>query len=58
MSNLAGERLTKITLNLYANDVEWFRKRYGWGYSEHIRDIVRNEKNRIQRQMQGEPGDE
>jgi hypothetical protein len=33
--------ITKITLNLYTRDVEWFRKKYPQGYTEVIREVVR-----------------
>lgn len=34
------ESLTKVTLNLYSTDVEAFRARYGFGWSEQIRNVV------------------
>lgn len=41
MPKIAGDPLTKVTLNLYESDVNWFRKRYGQGYSTFIRDMIR-----------------
>ena len=35
------EPITKVTLNLYTTDVEWFRNRYPQGYTEEIREAVR-----------------
>lgn len=35
------EPITKITLNLYTRDVEWFKARYPEGYTEAIREAVR-----------------
>lgn len=40
MPKLAGPPLTKVTLNLFTADVEWFRQRHGQGYSEIIRAVV------------------
>lgn len=41
MTRTSDEQLTKITLNLYTRDVEWFKANYDWGYSEAIRKAVR-----------------
>ena len=35
------EPITKITLNLYTRDVEWFKDHYPIGYTEEIREVVR-----------------
>ena len=35
------EPITKVTLNLYAKDVEWFKDRYPTGYTEIIREVIR-----------------
>jgi hypothetical protein len=35
------EPITKVTLNLYSKDVEWFKDRYPQGYTEVIREVVR-----------------
>lgn len=32
--------MQKITLNLFAADVKAFRSRYGFGFSEQIRNVV------------------
>jgi uncharacterized protein (DUF4415 family) len=37
----ASEPLTKITINLYAKDVLNLQLRYGRGYQQKIREIVR-----------------
>ena len=36
-----SEPITKITLNLYTRDVAWFKDRYPDGYTEAIREVVR-----------------
>lgn len=36
----AAAPLRKVTLNLFDTDVAWFQKRFGHGYSEHVRDIL------------------
>jgi len=38
---IVGEPITKVTLNLYTSDIEWFRDRYPQGYSEAIREALR-----------------
>lgn len=38
---IAGERLRKVTLNLYDKDVAWFQNKFGHGYTEEIRKVVR-----------------
>lgn len=40
MPRMATEPLLKVTLNLFEADVEWFKQRYGQGFSEQIRDAV------------------
>jgi hypothetical protein len=35
------EPITKVTLNLYSRDVEWFKDRYPVGYTEQIREVIR-----------------
>lgn len=47
MPRIAGERLLKVTLNLFEQDVEYLRERAGWGYTEIIRDLVRREVNHL-----------
>jgi len=41
MPKLAGEPLTKVTMNLFASDVDWLGANLGWGWSEQIRGVVR-----------------
>lgn len=41
MSRMAGESLTKITMNIYEEDYLWLKRRYGQGYSTEIREAVR-----------------
>ncbi len=36
------EPITKVTLNLYSKDVEWFKDRYPQGYTEMIREALRD----------------
>ena len=36
-----SEPITKITLNLYTRDVVWFKNKYPDGYTEMIREVVR-----------------
>lgn len=40
MPKIAGPPLTKVTLNLFEADVEWFKRRYGQGYSELMRQAI------------------
>lgn len=40
MPKIAGDPLTKTTLNLFTEDVEWFQKIYGQGWSTELRGIV------------------
>jgi hypothetical protein len=35
------EPITKVTLNLYSRDVRWFKEKYPEGYTEKIREVVR-----------------
>jgi hypothetical protein len=35
--------LRKVTLNLFASDVEFFASRFGWGWSTELRRIMRRE---------------
>lgn len=37
----ASEPLAKITINLYAKDVEKLQLRYGRGYQQKIREMIR-----------------
>lgn len=41
MPKIAGESLRKVTLNLFATDVEWCQTEWGPGYTEEIRLILR-----------------
>jgi uncharacterized protein (DUF4415 family) len=36
------EPLVKVTLNLYAKDVAWFKARFRYGYQEQIREAIRS----------------
>jgi len=53
----AEEPLLKITLNLFAHDVAELKRWYGFGYTQHIRDIVRKEIRTMQRRMNEDPYD-
>lgn len=44
---LSEEPLAKMTLKLFATDIDFLRVSYGWGYSTVIRDLVRAHVNRI-----------
>jgi len=44
---MAGDKLRKVTLNLYDADVEWLQKYYGHGYSEAIRHYIHREVNHL-----------
>lgn len=41
MPRVVSEPITKVTLNLYSRDLEYLKKRYPDGYSERIREILR-----------------
>lgn len=46
------EPLRKVTMNFFAADVLWLERRYGRGWTEVIRDLVRKhrkEKDRVDR---------
>ncbi len=38
MPKIAGDPLTKVTLNLYEADVYWYQEEYGQGWSTRLRD--------------------
>jgi hypothetical protein len=42
MPRIPTEPLTKVTLNLYSKDVEWFKSRFEYGYTEEIREALRH----------------
>ena len=37
------DRLVKTTLNLFEDDVEFFKQRFGYGWSTDLRRIMRRE---------------
>ena len=41
MAYLPTEPLTKITLNLYSEDVDWLRRSQGTGWTTWVREMVR-----------------
>jgi hypothetical protein len=41
--------LRKITLNLFADDVEFFQDRFGYGWSVELRRIMRREVRNYQK---------
>ena len=47
MPIIPGEPLIKVTLNLFASDVEWFKRRFPIGYTEAIRDALRGHVNEM-----------
>ena len=42
MINLAEEPLTRVTLNLFAADVDWLHENIGPGWTKMVRDLVRD----------------
>lgn len=46
----ADEPLTKITLNIYAKDLEYLRKTFGWGWSEIVRGWIREHTTKIRKE--------
>jgi hypothetical protein len=42
MSRYADAPLQKITINIYEEDYEWLKETFGQGWSEHVRDYLRN----------------
>lgn len=42
MPRTSDEPLRKVTLNLFEKDVVYLQNKYGWGYSDKIRAMVRN----------------
>jgi hypothetical protein len=42
MAYLPTEPLTKVTLNLYLEDVEWLRRNQGTGWTTWVREAVRS----------------
>lgn len=41
MPKIIGDPLTKVTLNLFTADVEWFQENEGQGWSEVLREVIR-----------------
>lgn len=54
----------RTNINLYLADVEWLQRRYGYGWTEHVREIVheyiRNQTDVsvIRSLIKGDPGNE
>lgn len=44
----SDEPLTKVTVNIFTADLEWLRERYGWGWSEELRKVIRAARRREQ----------
>ena len=40
---MSAERLKKVTVNLFEEDVEYFQERFGYGWSVELRRILRRE---------------
>jgi hypothetical protein len=40
---MPSEKLKKVTLNLYEDDVRFFEDRFGYGWSVELRRIMRRE---------------
>ena len=49
MSKRAGERLRKITFNIYEADARWMERHYGWGWTEMAREMIRVRISLLQR---------
>lgn len=47
MPNHADEPLRKTTLNLYEADIDRLKRKYGWGWSEEVRRMVRRRLNEL-----------
>jgi hypothetical protein len=41
MPRVVTEPITKVTLNLFSRDVEWFKDHYPDAYTEAIREALR-----------------
>ncbi len=50
---VVSEPITKVTLNLFTSDVEWFKARFPDGYTEAIRQAIREHRRYVEA-MQGE----
>ena len=37
---MTNDDLHRTNINLYATDVEWLRKKYGYGWTEKVREII------------------
>jgi hypothetical protein len=42
MPRLPEQDLQKVTINLYRSDVASLQSHYGWGWSEQVRNLVRD----------------
>lgn len=42
MPALSHEPLTRTTLNLFLSDVVWFKAHYGPGFTQEIRNVIRD----------------
>ena len=40
---MQSETLRKVTVNLYEEDIKFFEKRFGYGWSVELRRIMRRE---------------
>ena len=40
---MSSERLKKVTVNLFEEDIKFFEKRFGYGWSVELRRIMRRE---------------
>lgn len=49
MPPVPGETLRKVTLNLFEADCRWFERRYGRGWSEKVRELLK--KHRLHSQQ-------
>lgn len=51
MPQRADEPLEKITLNLFASDVLWLREVIGYGWSDSVRKVVREWRQKYDQEL-------
>lgn len=52
MPRIPGPPLTKITLNLFTEDVETFKEYWPFNYTEHIRDLLHQHAEAIRKERE------
>lgn len=56
----SDEPLTKVTLNLYEEDVKTLKARYGFGWTEYVRTLVRSnlrQRKTVEQMLKGKSDD-